>query len=226
MADMILGNLVVQIQRELYQVAGIGTQIYSEDLIVQRINDAFITFFEDKDITWKRFLGDVTYTLNGTTGEATTSVDSDFLAYEDIISVFPSNSDIPLNLPPSNRNPALITGSQAMYVGPSSTAHKIFRVLPLTATGNVVAVGKLRPATWPFDDLQQDTVPFDYLAIAYYVCWQMTIDDSINSGGAEKFKAMYTNRYKQVELGQNNAAIALNGYSGQIPQRYYDNYPG
>jgi hypothetical protein len=222
MADKLLGDLVTDIETELYEVSGPAVQVYTQALIVSKINDAFITFFDEKKFHWKRFLEYNTYVLNGTTGESTTSVTAAYASFEDILFIYPAESDYPLTKWNLNRNPALITGSQPLMYAYSGTSERLFKVLPATAEGSVVVIGKRRPSNWPYDDLEQDTVAFDYLAIKYYVCMQILADDGANPEAAnlmtEKFKA----RYKELEIMNSREPIALNGRSGQIPSQWRD----
>jgi hypothetical protein len=222
MADKNLGDLVTEIELGLYQAAGPAVQVYTQALIVSKINDAFITFFDDKDVLWKRFLTTATFTLNGTTGEATGSVTGTFSDYDDIIAIFPEGSDRRLNKWNLNRNPALITGSQPLMYRYTSTGEKLFQVLPLTAEGDVVVIGKRRPSNWPFDDLDEDSVAFDYLAIKYYVIMQILTEDGANSGAAELATSQFKARYKELEIKNGREPIALNGRSGQIPTSWRD----
>jgi hypothetical protein len=222
MADKLLSDLITDIETEMYQVSGPAVQIYTQALIVSKINDAFITFFDDKNIIWKRFLTSATFTLDGTTGETTTGVTGSFTDYDDILFIYPASSDRPLNKWNLNRNPALITGSQPLMYRYSTTGERLFQVLPLTAEGDVVVIGKRRPSNWPFDDIEEDTVPFDYLAIKYYVCMQMLAEDGANPGAADLMKSKWQARYKELEIKNQREPIALNGITGQVPSQWYD----
>jgi hypothetical protein len=51
--------------------AGPSVQLYSENLIAQKISDAFLTFANDPQVKWKRFRVFNKYTLDGTTGRTT-----------------------------------------------------------------------------------------------------------------------------------------------------------
>lgn len=221
MIDKTLEELITEIQTELHQVAGPAVQVYSQDMLVNRVNDAFLTFFDDPEIKWKRFYDFATFTLDGTTGKATTDVSATFNNYNNIDAVYPSASDRRLVNWNRQRNPALITGDYPVFVKPTSTAQKIFQVLPLTATGDVVVLGKVLPATFPFDDLA-DVVPFDYLAIKYYVAWQELADDGANPQSAENAQSMFQNRYDTLAKNQSQEPIAYNGGMSQYPTEWYD----
>jgi len=221
MADKTLSDLITGIETELHQVAGPATQIYGQDMLIARINDAFITFFEDKSTIWKRFLDFTSYTLDGTTGKATTDVSATYKEYDHIVAVYPADSDHPLVKWNTRRNPSLISGSSPVMVKPTSTATKIFQVLPLTATGNVTVLGRVRPAGWPYDDLDE-VVEFDYLAIQHFVVWQELADEGANPSKAEDALNLFKNRWSQLVANQGQEPISYNGGSGQIPTQWRD----
>jgi hypothetical protein len=221
MTDKTVEELITDIQTEVYQAAGPAVQIYSQEILVKKISDAFILFFDDTQTKWKRFLEYASYTLDGTTGKATGDVSATFAQFDHIYRVYPSNSDRPLSSWNTDRNPVLITGSQPIFVKPTATAQKIFQILPVTATGDVVVVGKQLPSAYPFDDLA-DVVPFDHLAIKYFVAWQVFDDDGANPSAAERLLKLYTNRMKQLEAENGQAPIAYNGGAGQVPTQWFD----
>jgi hypothetical protein len=221
MIDKTLEELITEIQSELHQVAGPAVQVYSQDMLVKRVNDAFLTFFDDPKITWKRFVDYATYVLDGTTGKATTNVSTLYRDYHHIFAVYPAESDRRLVSWNMQRNPALITGDYPVFVKPTQTAEKVFQVLPVTATGSVSVVGKQMPSTFPFDDLS-DTVPFDYLAIKYYVTWQELADDGANPAATENALKLFQNRYDTLEKNQGQEPVAYNGGMSQYPTEWYD----
>lgn len=219
--DKSVSELITEIEQELHQVAGPATQVYSQDMLISRINDAFISFFEDKEVLWKRFLHDATYTLDGASGCATVQVDGDF-EYNHIFRVYPSNSDRPLGKWNLGRNPSLITGSQPIFVRPAPTAASVFQILPVTATGDVVVVGKWLAATgWPYSDLDS-VVKFDYLAIKYYVAWQELSDEGSNPVATDDMLKKFQNRYKQLEAAQGQEPVPYSGGTSQYPTQWRD----
>lgn len=221
MTDKILSDLITEIEQELHQVSGPAVQVYSQDMIISRINNAFITFFDDPSVNWKRFTEYATYVLDGTTGKSTTDVSATFKEYDDIFRIYPATSDRPLVKWNQSRNPALITGSRPTMVRQTSTATKIFQVLPLASTGSVTVVGKSRPTGWPYDDLA-DVVAFDYLAIVYYVAWQELSDDASNPTATDDMLKKFTNRWNQIVMRQGQEPVSYSGGSGQISTQWRD----
>lgn len=215
MADKTLGALVTDIQNEIYQMEGLAVQVYSQGIIVNKINDAFITFFDDKEIQWKRFQEYATYTLDGTTGTPTASVDDTFRQYDHIFRVYRAGSDSPLANWNTSRNPAMISGSAPVFVKPTNIANKVLQILPVAATGDIVVIGKALPTAWPYDDLEQDTVAFDYLAVKYYVAWQLLVDDGANPASAEVMLMKFKNRYAQLEANQGQEPVSYSGGRAQ-----------
>jgi hypothetical protein len=212
MVDKTLGQLITLCERELSQVPGLSVQLYTQDTLADKITAAYLFFFDDTKVQWKRFRDFATYTLSGTNGRVMETVSDTFKEFGDIEAIYPADSDDPLVLASSTRNPALITGSTPDQYGYDST--NVFRVFPLTATGQVVVVGKVR-ANLPF--ALSDTVPFDYLALQYFTCWQMAIDDASNPGAVDKFKALFDERYNELKKKDQQAPIAFNNRSSRYP---------
>lgn len=219
MRDETLAEIIVRAERELNQSAGLSVQVYAQDTLKQKILDAFVVFFDDLTVTWKRFVGSTTYTLDGTTGHVTSNAVQDtYRQYDHITSVFPATSTYPLTSAPQNQNNTLISGDTPLYIQHGST--DVLKVLPITATGQIVVNGKQFPAGFPYNP--GDTVPFDALALAYYAAWEYAVDDGTNAAGAEKLRAKFENRYRQLKLNQSQEPIALNGRAREIPTGWRD----
>lgn len=218
MISITLDALVTHVETALYQAAGPSTQLYSQDLIVQKITDAYITLANDPDVRWKRYRLFNKYTLDGTTGRTTVAISDLFKAFGDIYSIFVDQSRRPLTYLGVHDNPYLITGSRPIkYI--RDTVDTI-RILPSGATGDIVIVGKSIPQP-PFS--LDDIMTFDYLCISHYVCWQYAVDDGANPAMAEKFRQLFESRYKAIKDEEATEAILLSGDGNDIPTTWWSN---
>lgn len=206
MVDKTIADLIVDIESELYQVAGISTQVYAQDMLMRKIINAYLMIATDPEFKWKRFRTTTEYTLDGTTGRTTADVSLTYRTFDDIYSVFPENSNEPLKSGGVRHNLRLITGTTPQIYVPDSVG--IIRIVPTTAVGKIIVVGRYLPKVSGFT--LGDTIPFDYLAIVYFVCWQSALDDGANPAMAEKFQQLYENRIKQLRKGEQEDPIPLN----------------
>ncbi len=219
MPDMTLSDLCTEVQQAIYQVAGVSTQVYSEGLIKSKIQDAFITLSTDPDQEWKRF-GEsyITRTLDGTTGRTTVLVSAAFASFDDITGVYPSDSNRPLVMGVGG-NPLLLTGNRPLQYINDAAGTDVIQILPLTATGDIIIRGRVYP-TLPFTD--DTVVPFDYLALKFYVAWEYMTEDATNMAAAELLRQKFENRYKQLSKMQMRAPIAMNGRGvSEYPSRWW-----
>lgn len=216
MIELTLQDILTRVQNDLYQAAGPSVQLYSENLIVQKISDTFIMLANDPEIRWKQFRIFNRFTLDGTTGRTTVALNTIFKAFGDIYSIFPDKASRPLTYLGSSDNPYLLTGTRPLkYIRDSVD---IVRVIPATATGDIITVGKSVRQP-PF--ILTDVIPFDYIAISNHVCWQYAVDDGSNPAMAEKFKTLFEARYKEIQKEEITEPIQLNAGGDQIPNQWY-----
>lgn len=206
MVDKTVEQLLIGIESSIYQVGGVATQVYAQDNLVKKIEDSFFILATDPEKKWKRFRTYEVYTLDGTTGRATTDIIDTFASYDHILAVYPENSDRQLVVDNLNRNPSLNTGNYPLAFVPDST--DVLKVIPKTATGNITVVGLSLPAV-PF---RLDTVvPFDSIAIEAFVAWQYMSDDGANPQAAERLRQIFDTRYSHLWKMQEQSPIAING---------------
>lgn len=201
MVDKTLSELITEVQQELYQVAGVAVQVYSEELIAQKLRRAFDYVYED--FNWKRFQTYETYTLDETTGRVTTPIATTFSSYEDILRIYPADSDAPLTKFSMERNPLKYTGNRPLQYLADSV--NVIKVVPATATGDIVIVGQLYPGTLALDTV----VPFDSHTLVMFAAWQYCVGDAANSAQAEMFQGMFETRLKQLKMNQSTEPISL-----------------
>lgn len=216
MVDKTLEDLITDIQKGLYQAAGVGVQIYSQDILISKITDAFIVFASDPEVRWERFAQSNTYTLNGTTGRTVVPVATLFPYYDFIERVYVADSENQLVKAPTTGNYLHTTGNKPLQIIQDAT--DVMRVIPITATGDITIIGH----TYPTSFALADVVPFDYLALKHYVIWKYMTEDGSNPGAAELSRQEFENRYSQLKKMQMNAPIALNGRGGyDYPTEWY-----
>jgi hypothetical protein len=219
MADLTLQQLIIRTQQELYQAAGIGTQVYGEANISQKILNAFELLAGDPEYKWKRYNTFLRYTLDGTTGRVTAVVTDTFKTFDDIYTIYPADSERQLTYYNGNRNPLLWSGTTPLQYTADATTGKVFRVIPITATGDIVVSGRVIPDTSTF--ALSDTVPFDSLVLIYMAAWQYAVDDGANQATMAKFQTLFETRLKQMKRTQANEPISLSqGTRGDYPRQW------
>ena len=187
-------QLLSIIERMLYQAAGVDVQVYAQDIIVDKINQAFIRCFEAK--FWPQFLVREVRTVDGVTGQVTVPFTS-ITTWEDVYRVFRTGSQKPLAIMPDSYNLlSLPTGTVSRFIAPSITS--IFTVYPLEASDEILVIGRARPINTG-DFSLSDIVPFDYMALAYHVAWEYAVDDASNGAMASKFQTLFDSRMAQLE---------------------------
>lgn len=216
MLEKTLLQIVTDTERELYQVAGMSVQVYAQDNLSQKVQDAFQFVFDDTTVKWKRFQSQTVYTLDGVTGRTTVPVKTLYKHYEDIDFIYPGTTIRPLAMW-NGGNPLSLAGSYPLFYAPDAT--DVVKIIPANAGGNIVISGRTRP-TYPFSI--NDTVPFDNLTIRYFAAWQYAVDDGSNPAGAEKLRNLFEQRYKQMKLQANKEPIALSGGGGNVPTNWRD----
>ena len=219
MVDKTLNQLITLTERELNQVAGVSVQIYAKDLLAQKLEAAFDLHFAHKKVRWKRFTTYQTYTLDGTTGRVTGSVTSTFREFGDIYSIFPDGSDRKLTNYNMMSNPARFTGTSPLQYMADSTATKLFKVLPITATGDIVVVGRQYPS---ITFAVTDTIPFDAWCLIYHAAWQYAIDDGANPAQVAKLQALYDIAFDNAYAADQQAPVQLDASQPYIPNDWFE----
>lgn len=212
-----LQALITDTERMLYQMAGPSVQLYAQDVIAQKLQQAFDRCFSAK--FWPQFVKREVRTLNGATGK--TTVPFSFITqWEDVMKggVFRQYSQRPIPTLPMSFNTLDLQGGSVRYIEPSADA-TLFTAYPLDATDQIVVVGRARPAN---EFILTDIVPFDHLALEYYAAWEYCVDDASNAGQAAKFQGHFDSRMKQLEEMAFDNRVPLYPTRGDIPQNWYN----
>lgn len=210
-----LQALTTDVEKMLYQAAGPGVQIYAQEVLMQKIQQAFEQVFTAK--FWPQFMVRETRTLDGVTGTVTAPFT--FISEnKDIHSVFRRNSDHPIpRLPNSINTLDIPVGTSIKFYAPTNNTN-LLAAYPLDATDDILVVGRARPAT---EYIATDIVPFDHLALEYWAAWEYSVDDASNAGMAAKFQGLFESRMKALEDAEFDNVVMLNPRVGQIPTEWY-----
>jgi hypothetical protein len=212
-----LQSLITDTERELYQSAGPGVQVYAQDRIAGLLNQAYEHCYKQE--FWPQFRKREQRTLNGTTGEITAPLS--FIAdWEDIQHVFRENSDRPLPIAPASFNTLAYPPSSTYprFIEATGGAN-VFRVYPADAIGEVLVVGR---QTRLVEFGSADTVPFDHLALIHFAAWSYFTDDASNPAAALKHQGLFETRMQKLRDDAFGHAVQLNPHSGYIPDRWYE----
>lgn len=206
------GQLLTAIETELSQVSGFGTQLYSDDRILQLITNAFKDAVQE--VWWPETMQWAYPVLDGVTGIVR---GLPFSNYGDIRAVFPPTNigmrGRPLPNMSMDLNPQLILGSVPKFIEGRATTMTNgvanldpLQVYPITSTGVLAIQGRVMPSL-PF--AITDTVPFDDLMITYSAAWMYSVDDGSNPGSESKFERLMNRRMKLIKSSYNNKPIDL-----------------
>ena len=216
MSDKTMSALITDIERALYQSAGPTVQLYSQDIIMQMVQDAFDHLFTAH--WWMRFRVRETRTLDGTTGTITAPL-TNIKQYDDILHVYNAydKRPIPILAGGSNTHDSLYTtGSVARYI--DADANSLFVVYPLSAAGTILVVGRKRPNVFSITD----DVPFDHVAIKHFACWSYYVDDDSNPSAAAKHQGLFETRKQQLMLDDRNHRTVLDPQAERYPSTWYE----
>lgn len=212
-----LEDLIVEVQQGIYQVAGMGAQLYSQDLIASKIKDCFYLLAQDPEKRWKQFYSFNTYELDGVTGRTTVPIKDTYRTFENITDIYIGSSNRRIPYMNSSVNPSQWRGNSPLrYVHDTVD---VIKVIPATATGEITVVGTVFPQEFVLSTI----VPFDYLALKWYVVWQYMTEDDANPAAAELARQQFETRYKQLDKMQSQEGIAIDGRGGAIdyPTEWY-----
>jgi hypothetical protein len=206
--------LITDVERELSQSAGPGVQIYAQDIIAGKIEQAWEHCSTAE--WWPQFRRRETKVLDGVTGQVTTDF-THLKQWDDIQHVFASSSNRPLPQLPAGYNASGMIGTAARFIEASGDA-KLFIVYPLTSLDSVHVVGRTRRTS---EHALTDQVNFDHLALVHFAAWSYFIDDQSNPAAAAKHEALFNQRMKTLKNQMSNHAVLLDPRSISIPDRWF-----
>lgn len=209
-------NLITATEKRLYQLAGPAVQVYAQDVIMQKLQDAFDHLFTTK--FWPQFVVREVKTINGIDGKVTVPF-SLITEPKDIHSIFRRSSEHPIPRLPNSINTLDIPETAIAKFWQPRTDNYLFTIYPLDATDQIVVIGRQKPKATDF--ILTDVVPFDHLALEYWAAWDYCVDDASNAGAAAKFQALFNSRIKELEDAEFDNIVLINPHTSQVPTRWY-----
>lgn len=218
-----VGEVVNDVIRELSQVPGQATQIYSTPRMTQHVQDAVL--MELEEIWWPHLIFYQQTAVDPDTGipvdDLGPSVGLPFVDdFTSIYAVWLEGAKKPLPSLPLGTNPFTLVGqSNRLYIGPSAAVpHRPLKVWPPAA--NNIVVGLYKQPTLPMT--LDDDILLDRLLITYDACWMYAVDDGTIPAQVNKFQTMAVNRRKQMIAATNQHASLLDDRVGTIPNQWME----
>lgn len=167
----VASTLLVRTQVNLSQLPGAGTQVFAEDVLLEKMHLAFDTLHSK--YWWKQYMTWLSGDLDGTLGVITNNLallSKRLVSYDDIQAIYPDGSlknplpEVPDNIPPSS-----ITGGVGKFIEFYDDPAKLFRIVPYSATGIIHVRYRWKPLGWDKDTniLLDDTLMIRATAYQY-----------------------------------------------------------
>jgi hypothetical protein len=211
-----INDAVRRVETLLSQVAGENVQLYAEDRILDMLQNSYNTLFDK--MWWPNRMRRATFTLNGTSGEATISV-SPLARFDDIKHIYREGDRLPLPEVALNENPDIITGSRVRFYEPSGTANKIFKCYPIASTDNVIVHYREKQAA--FVDDPTATLDFDEDLLVFAAVYDYLEDDGSNPGATEKYRQKLNAKFTAAQSKYGNRIIPYRRGRALIPDAWY-----
>jgi hypothetical protein len=197
-------------------VSGVSVQQYAEDPILHGIQTAFDRLFKLR--FWPSYSEWATWTLDGTTGKVTTDLTSLVKDFTDIANIWYGSDTNPLTRRPTYTNPANITGTRPRYWEPlKQEPTRIFRILPITSTGNVTAYYRTKPADFDIDS----TLYLDPLLLELASALAYLASDNANPTMINLVQEELKTYFSTVDMNHDDDEIELDANAHSIPENWY-----
>lgn len=188
-----LAQLTQDVIKSLSMYQGTSTQLYAEDRIAATIIRIFNRLFEDR--FWDEHTFWYKYNLTGTSGVVGETVDNDIAKFSDIQYVSSENNPrYTLKQLQGSTNPYLVQGNTPVYITPTQIEHKIFAVVPFTATGVIYVRARHRPNKI----IATTEIPFDPDVLVLGACFEYCADDGNSDAQVQKFQTLYQQRLQEL----------------------------
>jgi hypothetical protein len=213
MAFLSLTALQQAVIRRVRQVAGVGTQLYSEDIISEYIRETYETVrglqWWDQLMSWE------TRQLTGTNGRVTAGITGASDGFKDIQYIVYGNNSQPMPQLLAN-NPNRLTGTTPRYIDPLAAADDatgtfLFRVWPLTATTTADLPLRIRMRRDPVGLFIDPAVivPFDSAVLINGAAASYAADDGCAPSQVAKLREAFSIRLNMLEKQHNSGSIVL-----------------
>jgi len=210
-------ELLYRVETRVALAQGLDVQIHAEERIIEIIRHKYNSVFDQ--MWWDDYMNLGTFQLDGTTGVVVEDLTNLIRRFHDIHSVFLENDDQPLPVasrafnPNNIRRPSIISNSDVT---------KVFKVVPTDTTGPVYVWYRtvLPDSVWT-DGAYETEVNMDAELIITGSCYDFLIDDGTNQAAADKFKALFDGRYKQLSGLEHHHNISKSSQGSSIPNDWY-----
>ena len=209
-----LGECTEMVLQRMKSVEGLDAQIYAEVPIKLAIQHAFDWLFNE--YWWPEYtVEQEQYTLDGSTGQITGDLTGKVKRWEDLHSIIPEGYNRPLAMAPKNISYQHITAPS--IVQNVAVPSKMFKIYPLTTTGNVFITYRIYPDRFEDD---ADEIKMDHQLLTLRACYDMLEDDAMNPSNADKFKTFYEARLKQCNRGLLQQGVQMTPVTRSFPTRW------
>jgi hypothetical protein len=226
-------ELVTDAQELLGEVAGAGVQTYSDDRMFRDCIRAFNIFH--KKYPWEQFTTWTVCNLDGTTGKVVDPVFQQLRDFDDILSVFPDQSDFQIPVLDRRRNPTTLTGSRALFWTSIPTTdtdyqYKRIRIVPPTATSKIVVNWRMYPRMFETTGKQQpwdwdDVMDLDEDMIIHTIAYFTLSSDDINSNASQDQQNLADDRFAEIMSNLSRRKMTPSPSGGGIPNTWYQTNP-
>ena len=226
-------EIVTDAQETLGDVPGAGVQTYADDRMFRDCIRAFNMFH--KKHPWDKFISWSLVEVDGISGKLKDDIFQHLKDFEDIISVFPENSNHEIPVLDRRRNPNSLKGTSGMFwtslptVDPDYQFKRI-QIIPPTTTGKIVICwrhyprpfgtdGKMTP--WEWDDIMD----LDEDILVHSTAWMTLSADDINTAAAQDQQHLVDDRFQEIMSNLSRRKMTPNRTGGGIPYNWYPTQP-
>jgi|SRR4051812_25055518 hypothetical protein len=226
-------EIVTDAQELLGDVPGAGVQTYADDRMFRDCIRAFNLFH--KKFPWEQFLSWSACALDGVTGKIVDPVFQNLKDFEDILAVFPENSNFQIPILDRRRNPQTLTGSRGLFWTALPTLDpdyqfKRIQLIPATSTSSIVVswrhyprpfstTGQMSP--WEWDDVMD----LDEDMLVHAVAWITLSSDDINSNASQDQQNLADDRFNEVTMNLARRKMTPSPSGGGVPNTWYPTNP-
>ncbi len=226
-------EIVTDAQELLGDVPGAGVQTYGDDRMFRDCIRAFNLFH--KKYPWDQFISWTQASLDGVTGKPTIDIFQNLKDFEDILSVFPSQSNFQIPILDRRRNPLTLTGSRGLFWTALPTIdpdyqYKRIQLIPATATSDIVICWRHYPRSfsitgqmspWEWDDVMD----LDEDMLTHATAWATLSGDDLNSQAARDQQNLADDRFEEVTANLARRKLTPSPSGASVPNTWYPTNP-
>lgn len=185
------------------EVAGVGTQAFSDDKLKRAAVKSFNLLFKKK--YWPQYTQWFQLALDGTLGIVTTDAFTRVMDFEDFAAVHRDGQSTALSRLPKSINPYTVTGNTVTYwtslpVSDARYATRRLQFYPKTSVGLVNICARVYPLPASATQFGWDDVfDLDRDMLADGAAFLAFIGDDLNPGAADTCRQMMEMRFRDIE---------------------------